>query len=408
MMRIAGEEPAMRMSMSNAARRLDDLLHDNLEALKAGSLYRLRRQMDGPQGAEISLNGRRFLNFSSNDYLGLAGHPALRAAARRALDDYGTGTGAAHLITGHTHAHAALEAELAEFMQRPRALLFSNGYMANLGVAGALLGRGDLVLADRLNHASLLDAGLLSGARFCRYPHLHVGGSQWQRIHRDARTLVMTDAVFSMDGDMAPLPELARACQAAGAFLMVDDAHGFGVLGRHGRGSLEHFGLGPDDVPVIMATLGKALGGFGAFVAGSETLIETLIQRARTYIYTTATPACLAEAGRAALKLVQTEGWRREHLSQLIDRFRAGARQLDLPMLDSVTAIQPLLLGKAELALAVSEQLRARGILAAAIRPPTVPAGSARLRITLTAAHSQQQVDLLLDTLHQVIGDVAN
>lgn len=394
--------------MSNAAQRLDDLLSNDLEALKARSLYRLRRLVDGPQGAEIDIAGRRYLNFSSNDYLGLADHPALRAAVHRALDDYGTGSGAAHLITGHTRAHAALEAELAEFVQRPRALLFSSGYLANLGVAGALLGRGDRVLEDRCNHASLLDAGLLSGARFSRYPHAQASGIQWQRAQRGARTLVMTDGVFSMDGDIAPLPELARAAAAAGAFLMVDDAHGFGVLGEHGRGSLEHFSLGITEVPVFMATLGKALGTFGAFVAGSEALVETLIQHARTYIYTTAAPACLAEAGRAALKLVQTESWRREHLNRLIQRFRAGAKQLNLPMLDSITAIQPLLLGKADRAVAVSEQLRDHGILTAAIRPPTVPAGSARLRITLTAAHSEQHIDRLLSALQEVMSNAVN
>ncbi len=391
--------------MSNAAQRLDELLTTDLEALKAGSLYRLRQQVDGPQGAEITLDGRRYLNFSSNDYLGLAGHPAVRAAAQRALDEYGSGSGASHLITGHTSAHAALEAELAEFVQRPRALLFSTGYMANLGVVGALLGRSDRMLADRLSHASLLDACRYSGARFSRYPHAQTTGSHWRRIQPNSCTLVVTDGVFSMDGDIAPLPALAQACETAGAFLMVDDAHGFGVLGEHGRGSLEHFGLGLRQVPILMATLGKALGGFGAFVAGSEALVETLIQRARTYIYTTATPACLAEAGRAALRLVQDEDWRRAHLKELIQRFRQGAAQLQLPLLQSSTAIQPLLLGDAGRALAVSARLRERGLLALAIRPPTVPAGSARLRITLTAAHSAEQVDQLLAALAEVLAN---
>ncbi|MDE2345430.1 MAG: 8-amino-7-oxononanoate synthase, partial [Gammaproteobacteria bacterium] len=296
-------------------------------------------------------------------------------------------------------------AELAEFVQRPRALLFSTGYLANLGVAGALLGRGDRMLADRLCHASLLDACRYSGARFSRYPHAQADAPQWRRIQSGANTLVVTDGVFSMDGDMAPLPALARACETAGAFLMVDDAHGFGVLGAHGRGSLEHFGLDMRQVPILMATLGKALGGFGAFVAGSEALVETLIQRARTYIYTTATPACVAEAGRAALRLVQAEDWRRTHLKQLIQRFRLGAAQLKLPVLESSTAIQPLLLGDAERALSVSESLRERGLLALAIRPPTVPAGSARLRITLTAAHSGQHVDRLLEALTEVMSN---
>jgi 8-amino-7-oxononanoate synthase len=402
------KELVLRWNMNNAAQRLDDQLRVDLEALTVRSLYRLRRLVDGPQGAEIRIDGRNYLNFSSNDYLGLAGHSALRKAAARALNEYGTGSGASHLITGHTRAHAAFEAELAEFMQRPRALLFSSGYMANLGVAGALLKRGDRVLADRLNHASLLDACLLSGARFSRYPHARANQSQWRQTQPSRRTLVMTDGVFSMDGDIAPLPELAKTCQASGAFLMVDDAHGFGVLGKHGRGSLEHYGLDMKDVPIVMATLGKALGCFGAFVAGSENLVETLVQHARTYIYTTAAPACMAEAGRAALKLLRMEDWRREHLERLIRQFRTGASQLSLPTLDSMTAIQPLLLGEPELAVEVSEQLRKRNILVPAIRPPTVPAGSARLRISLSAAHTEQQVDHMLDTMHQVMRKLAS
>lgn len=397
-----------RKGMNNAAQQLDGLLRDDLETLKARSLYRLRRLVDGPQGAELMSDGARYLNFSSNDYLGLAGHPALCAAARCALDQYGLGSGAAHLVTGHTRAHAALEEELAEFLQRPRVLLFSTGYMANLGVASALLTRGDRVLEDRLNHASLLDAGLLCGARFSRYAHADVHALQQQLAPRARRTLVMTDGVFSMDGDIAPLPELARTAEATGAFLMVDDAHGFGVLGKHGRGSLEHFDLGMAQVPVLMGTLGKALGTFGAFVAGSEALIEALIQYARTYIYTTAPPACLAEATRAALKLAQTENWRREHLVRLIQRFRAGAVKLKLPIMDSITAIQPLRVGKSEQALAISERLRAHGILAVAIRPPTVSTGSSRLRITLTAAHSEQHIDRLLIALEQVMRNAAS
>ncbi|MGH8397790.1 MAG: 8-amino-7-oxononanoate synthase [Gammaproteobacteria bacterium] len=389
--------------MNNSAQRLDDSLRDDLETLKTRSLYRLRRVIDGPQGAELIVDGVRCLNFSSNDYLGLAGHPALRDAARRALDQHGLGSGAAHLITGHTRAHAALEEELAAFVQRPRALLFSTGYMANLGVAGVLLTRGDRVLEDRLNHASLLDAGLLCGARFQRFPHADVNALQRQLAVQARRTLVMTDGVFSMDGDVAPLPALAHACEAADAFLMVDDAHGFGVLGAQGRGTLEHLDLGMTQVPVLMATLGKALGTFGAFVAGSEALIETLIQRARTYIYTTASPACLAEATRAALRLAQTETWRREKLHALIARFRSGAMQLKLPLVNSPTAIQPLLIGDAARAMTVSDALRAAGILAIAIRPPTVPNGSARLRITLTAAHEEEHIDRLLDALKQVM-----
>lgn len=389
--------------MSDNAQRLDSLLREELDSLQAHSLYRRRRTVEGPQGTEIVVDGRRLLNFSSNDYLGFASHPVLAEAARRGLDAYGTGSGAAHLVTGHTRAHHALEEELAEFVQRPRALLFSSGYLANLGVASALLGHGDLVLEDRLNHASLIDAGLLCRAHFSRYAHADTAALATRLQQYGKRKLVMTDGVFSMDGDLAPLPALAHECEQAQAVLMVDDAHGFGVLGAHGRGTLEHFGLSLDQVPVLMATLGKALGTFGAFVAGSESLIETLIQKARTYIYTTAPPAAWAEAARAALKLVRTETWQREKLQVLIARFRAGAAQLGLPLLESQTAIQPLMIGAADVAFRVSEALAAHGILAVAIRPPTVPPGSARLRLTLTAAHSEAQVDQLLDALVQTM-----
>lgn len=383
----------------DAARRLDALLAPELAALKEKSLYRLRRLLEGPQGPEVTLDGRRCLNFSSNDYLGLAAHPALKDAARRGLERYGVGSGAAHLVTGHSTAHHALEEELAAFTGRPRALLFSSGYMANLGIASALIGRGDRVLEDRLNHASLLDAGLLSGARFSRYAHADVDALKQELTDFPGRTLVMTDGVFSMDGDIAPLPGLARATDAVGAFLAVDDAHGFGVVGEGGRGSLEHHGLNLAEVPVLMGTLGKACGSFGAFVAGSEALVESLIQGARTYIYTTASPPALAEASRAALKLIQAEPERRQHLHTLIARFRAGARQLGLKLMASETPIQPLLVGDPAEALSLSQALREDGIIAAAIRPPTVPVGTARLRFTLTAAHTQQQVDRLLDAL---------
>lgn len=388
--------------MTNSA-RLDAELAPKLDALKEQSLYRLRRVVEGPQGPEIALEDGRYLNFSSNDYLGLAAHPAVAQALRLGLEEYGTGSGAAHLVTGHSRAHHAFEEDLAAFTGCERALLFSSGYMANLGVASGLLKRGDRVLEDRLNHASLLDAGLLCAARFGRYAHADVVDLKKHLLaDGDGRTLVMTDGVFSMDGDVAPLRALSQAADAAGAFLMVDDAHGFGVLGERGRGSLEHHGLGSAEVPVLMGTLGKACGTFGAFVAGSEALIETLIQSARTYIYTTATPPALAEAGRAALKLLHAEGWRREKLKALIARFREGAAQLDIKLLPSITAIQPLVVGESADALALSQRLKERGMLVAAIRPPTVPVGTARLRITLTAAHEESHVDRLLDALKAV------
>ena len=387
----------------NADQRLDALLTPALEVRKEESLYRLRRIVDGPQGPEITADGKPCLNFSSNDYLGLAAHPTVAAAARQALDKYGTGSGAAHLVTGHNREHQALEEELAAFTGRPRALLFSSGYMANFGVAGALLGRGDLVVEDRLNHASLLDAGLLSGARFKRYNHADPESLAADLGITAGTRLVMTDGVFSMDGDIAPLPALAEVADNAHAFLMVDDAHGLGVLGKRGGGTLEHHSLGVAEVPVLMGTLGKAFGTFGAFVAGSETLVETLIQLARTYIYTTAPPPALAAATRVALRLVQEESWGREKLAVLVQRFRRGAGQLfGAEIMSSETPIQPLLLGESERAMAASKALREQGILAVAIRPPTVPAGSARLRITLTAAHTEEQVDRLLEALSKL------
>ncbi len=338
------------------------------------------------------------LAFCGNDYLGLANHPELIAALRHGAERWGAGSGAAHLVNGHSTAHHALEEELAEFTGRPRALLFSTGYMANLGVITALAGRGDGVIQDRLNHASLLDGALLARATLRRYPHADAAGLA--RLAGAGRPrLIATDGVFSMDGDLAPLPDLARVARQAGAWLLVDDAHGLGVLGSEGRGSLDHFGLDPEQVPILMGTLGKAFGTFGAFVAGSKDLIETLIQRARSYIYTTATPPALAEATRVSLALARREEWRREHLRVLIARLRAGACQLGLPLAESPTPIQPLMAGGTARALDWSQALESAGILVTAIRPPTVPEGSARLRITLSAAHTEADVDRLLDAL---------
>ena len=355
------------------------------------------------QGPELVVDGRPMLSFNSNDYLGLASHPEVITALQRGAERYGAGSGAAHLVSGHGAAHQALEEELADFTGRPRALLFSTGYMANLGVISALLGRGDEVFEDRLNHASLIDAGILSRARLKRYAHADVDALlKLLRARHGGGALVVTDGVFSMDGDIAPLAALAEAARRHDAWLMVDDAHGLGVLGEQGRGSLDHLGLGRDDVPVLMGTLGKAFGTFGAFVAGSEELIETLIQQARTYIYTTALPPALAEATRASLRIAREDEWRRQRLRELVGRFRAGAEQLGLPLMDSVTPIQPLLAGTAERALAWSRRLEEQGILVSAIRPPTVPEGGARLRITFSALHTDGQADRLLEALAEL------
>lgn len=380
-------------------------LGGELERLDAAGLYRRRRVQGAPQGPRAVVDGRPMLAFCSNDYLGLANHPELIAALQRGAERWGLGSGAAHLVNGHSAAHHALEEELADFAGRPRALLFSTGYMANLGVLSALTGRGETVFEDRLNHASLLDGALLSRATLRRYPH--ADAAELARLApsgagRAAVRLIATDGVFSMDGDLAPLPALALVARQTGAWLMVDDAHGLGVLGREGRGTLDHFGLSPEQVPILMGTLGKAFGSFGAFVAGSEALIETLIQRARPYIYTTATPPALAEATRAALTLVRREEWRRERLRDLIERFRRGAAQLGLPLADSPTPIQPLLAGSAERALAWAGALERAGFLVTPIRPPTVPEGTARLRIALSASHTQHDVDRLLDALAQL------
>lgn len=385
----------MTSPFSQLAAGLDDIAEQGL--------YRSRRVIASPQGINLEIDGRHIVNFCSNDYLGLANHSDVVNAFKAGADRYGVGSGSAHLICGHSAAHHALEEELAEFTGRDRALLFSTGYMANIGVISALLGRGDAVFEDRLNHASLLDGGLLSGARFKRYAHADTADLGANLDKALGRKLIVTDGVFSMDGDFAPLDELAVAAKNHGAWLMVDDAHGLGVIGEYGGGVLEHYGLGQNDVPVLMGTLGKGLGTFGAFVAGSELLIETLIQKARAYIYTTALPAAVAEATRASLKIAIEENWRRDKLKQLSERFRLGAEQLGLQVMASSSAIQPILIGDSQQAVDISNALLDAGFLVSAIRPPTVPQGSARLRVTFSALHEEQHVDRLLDALANAI-----
>ncbi|MCK9534634.1 MAG: 8-amino-7-oxononanoate synthase [Pseudomonas sp.] len=372
-----------------------------LAARHADNLYRQRPLLQSPQGPMVQVDGRAYLAFSSNDYLGLANHPKVVQALQQGASQWGVGGGASHLVIGHSEPHHQLEQALAEFTGRERVLLMSSGYMTNLAVITALVGRGDRVLHDRLNHASLLDAGLLSGARFSRYLHNDMASLSQRLQGGQGKTLLVSDGVFSMDGNLAQLPELAAQAKAHQAWLMVDDAHGFGVLGQTGAGLVEHYGLSSDDVPVLVGTLGKAFGTSGAFVAGSAELIETLIQFARPYIYTTSSSPALACATLASLQLVKTEHWRREHLQQRIQEFRQGAQALGLNLMDSPTPIQPIIIGDSAQAMAISAQLRAQGILVGAIRPPTVAVGSARLRITLSAAHSSAQVQQLLDALAQ-------
>jgi 8-amino-7-oxononanoate synthase len=373
-----------------------------LAELDARGLRRVRRVLSGAQGAKVTVDGKPYCAFCSNDYLGLAGHPELIRAMQEGCARYGVGAGASHLILGHGEAHHALEEALARFVGAPRALLFSTGYMANIGVVTALADRGDAVFADRLNHASLNDACLLSRAEFRRYPHADVGALERLLAQTKARRrLVVTDAVFSMDGDIAPVRELAELAERFDAWLLLDDAHGFGVLGNRGRGVLSHCGVHSTRV-IYMATLGKAAGVFGAFVAGPAELTETLIQRARTYIYTTASPPALAHALLTSLKLIETEQWRRDRLAQLAGIVQAQLSGGRWRLLPSTTPIQPLIVGSAAEALAVSERLAARGILVPAIRPPTVPQGTARLRISLSAAHGEDDVARLVDALNDI------
>ncbi|WP_418903716.1 8-amino-7-oxononanoate synthase [Pokkaliibacter plantistimulans] len=384
-------------------------LQARLKERQQQHLYRQRRTLEGAQQPEVVLDGQRYLAFCSNDYLGLANDPRLKQSAIEAVQRYGVGSGASHLVSGHSAEHHALEEELAVFTGRQRALLFSTGYMANLGAISALLDDQSAVFEDRLNHASLLDAGLNSGARFQRYLHNDVDNLA-SRLGKATQShkLVVTDGVFSMDGDVAPLNELAQLCHDQQAWLMVDDAHGFGVLGEHGAGLVEACELDQQQVPVLMATLGKALGCAGAFIAGSETLIEALIQFARPYIYTTAMPPAVAAAGRQALRIVQQEPERRLHLQHLIRRFRHEAEVMGLTLMSSQTAIQPVLVGSAARAMALSASLLQQGIWVTAIRPPTVPAGMSRLRITLTAAHTDQQLDRLLYALERSWREVSD
>ncbi len=365
-----------------------------LEGLRSQGLYRVRRTLEGPQGVNVEVDGRPLINFSSNDYLGLASSPALREAMIEGVQRYGVGSGASHLICGHATPHHALEEALAHFLRRDAVLLFSTGYMANLGIVSSLCSRHDTVYQDRLNHASLIDGARLSGARLVRYAH---GTSPV--IERDRHGLVVTDGVFSMDGDLANLPLLTKSSREGEALLVIDDAHGLGVIGPRGRGILEHWGMSQEDCPLLVGTLGKAFGTFGAFVAGPRDLLDFLVQKSRTYIYTTALPPALAHATLRSLSLIQTEDWRRVYLKRLIHRFRAAASGLGFHLLDSESPIQPIVIGDNGVALAASQQLLERGFLVIPVRPPTVPKGTARLRVTLTAGHTERQVDQLLDAL---------
>jgi 8-amino-7-oxononanoate synthase len=378
-------------------------LEPALEALERQRRLRCRATVEAlaerGNRAELILDGRRLIDFSSNDYLGLSAHPELAASLSECAARAGTGSGASHLVSGHAREHAALEEELAHLTGRERALLLSTGYMANLAVMSVLAGPGESALLDRLSHASLIDGARLSGARLRRYAHGDAAAARRLLEKSVQPSVLATDGVFSMDGDLAPLAALAEAARAHEAWLVVDDAHGIGVLGASGGGTLESLGLDQDEVPVLVGTLGKAFGSFGAFLAGPAQLIEYLLQRARPYIYTTALPPPVAAAARAALRIAGREPWRRERALALARRFRAAARAAGVPLADSTTPIQPVPLGSAQAVLEAQRALVAAGFWVVAIRAPTVPRGSERLRVTLTAAHREDQVDALVEAL---------
>ena len=383
-----------------------DELETGLAQLAADGLLRRRRTLDTPCGPDALVDGRRVVAFCSNDYLGLANHPAIVAASQEGAARWGVGSGASHVVSGHLRPHEELEERLAAFVGRERALYFTTGYMANLAIVPTLVERNDAIFADRLNHASLIDAALLTRAEHVRFPHGDLdalaGRLEQSRVRRK---LILTDAVFSMDGDLAPLPELFALAERFDAWLVVDDAHGFGVLGPGGQGSIAHFELPASPRLILMGTLGKAAGVSGAFVAGDSRVIEWLVQRARPYIFTTASSPLLAAALLASLDLIAAGEERRAHLRHLIARLRSGLNGLPWRLLPSQTAIQPLLIGGNDATVRLAERLFARGLWVPAIRPPTVPAGTARLRISLSAAHSEAQIDALIAALHDCADD---
>jgi 8-amino-7-oxononanoate synthase len=384
---------------------LNKKLKKSLDERKKHHRYRTRRITKSPQQIEMLIDDKKVISFCSNDYLGLANHSQVKQTTIDAIDKYGVGSGSAHLVNGHSIAHHQLEEDLAEFTGYPRAILFSTGYMANIGICQALLTKGDYVFEDRLNHASLIDGGLISEARLLRYLHNDATSLKLklQKTDKQSEKLVLTDGVFSMDGDIADLPALSELCKKNNSWLMVDDAHGFGTVGKTGKGCLEHFSLNQADVPIYMATLGKAIGTAGAFIAGSEELIETIIQKARTYIYTTAMPAAIAEATRCSLQIIQNEPRHLHNLHDNISYFRRSCADMSLAIENSETAIQPMIIGDDYKTLLISQALFEGGFLVTAIRPPTVPDGTSRLRITLSAKHTHEHIDQLIDVLDDLI-----
>lgn len=370
-----------------------------IAAIQDAGLYRIRQINAGKTHVQRSIGGRKQVSFCGNDYLGLASDARVVKACQEGAQTYGVGSGASCLITGYTHAHQVLEEALAEFTQRESALLFSSGYLANLGIIQALVKPKEVVLADRLNHASLIDGARLAGARLHRYTHADSTPAQ-QLMNKHSCRLLASDAVFSMDGDLAPLPDLAALCEQHGILLLVDDAHGLGVLGERGRGTLAHYELKQNEVPILIGTLGKAFGTAGAFVAGSRDLIELLIQQARTYIYTTAQPAALACATLQSLKIIQSDPEPHQRLLENIHHFHRLAQNEGLPVPQTAqSAIFPIHTGDSASAVALSKALFEDGFMVSAIRPPTVPPNQARLRITLSSQHCKEDIERLVESL---------
>lgn len=381
---------------------LEQKLLKRLMAQRDAALYRQYSTRTNPCTAIAHYGQKEYLAFISNDYLALANHPEVVAAAQHALTAYGVGSGASHAVSGHCKSHELLEHAIASFTNRQAAIVFSSGYMANLGIISTFLTEKDCIFADRLVHASLIDGARLSGARLIRYQHNNIENLKTKiQLYKQGQIFIISDGVFSMDGDIAPIPQLSELAQEHDATLLIDDAHGFGVLGKNGGGSCEHYHLHNDEVPLLMGTLSKAFGCFGAFVAGDTTLINALRQFSRPYLYTTALPPLLAEASLASLNLIKKEPWRRTHLQQLIHYFQQRANELQLPVMLSSTPIQPFLVGDNQHVLQLQEALKQNGFLVGAIRPPTVPSGTARLRISLNADHTQENIEDLLSTLEK-------
>ena len=377
-----------------------DELRENLRQKADAGLRRVHRTVDSPCAPTVRLAGENLVSFCSNDYLGLANDPRLVAALADGARQWGAGSGASHLVSGHLQPHATAQAALAEFVEMPAALLYSTGYLANLGVVPALVGRGDAIFADKLNHASLIDAAQLSRAEHLRFPHRDLDALERLIAGSTAkRKLILVDAVFSMDGDCSDLGMLLDIARRHDAWLVIDDAHGFGVRGRNGRGSLDAEQIPRDERIVYVGTLGKAAGLSGAFVAAQATVVDWLIQSSRTHIFTTAAIPALSVAIVESVECIRGADERREQLGRLQARLRTGCAGLKWPLLESTTPIQPVLVGDSRDALRLAEGLRQRGFWVPAIRPPTVPSGTARLRISLSAAHTTEQVDALVAAL---------